>query len=141
MARGVPIWPDLKNLAIKWPGWQHWDSGRIQTICSERKHLFSRNLCIFHFSLRDLNEINERFSESDSRTFVLNVNNNHHNPDVTRIRLFLNPEFHLHSGTGPFKSVNAIAGHLPSIAHRSVEFQPDKMTFAFYRDVCTREVS
>ena len=24
MARGVPIWPDLKNLAIKWPGWQHW---------------------------------------------------------------------------------------------------------------------
>ena len=24
MARGVPIWPDLKNLAIKWPTWQHW---------------------------------------------------------------------------------------------------------------------
>ena len=23
MARGVPIWPDLKNLAIKWPGWKH----------------------------------------------------------------------------------------------------------------------
>ena len=64
------------------------DSGiRIQTICSERKHLCSRNLCIFHFSLRALDEIteeldknrriNRKLSEDDFIDFMLNKVDSH----------------------------------------------------------------